>query len=104
MNKIIRFFRQKPRLSLLLIFGLWINSLPLTDVNIDTVREYNPLEIIILNKKTLEVSSKACLPGLLSAKREKFDLVLHARIMKTFPNWPARMDYQKNKKSFTNRQ
>ena len=32
--------------------------------------------------------------------REKFDLVLHVKLMKTFPDWPARMDYQKKQEEF----
>ena len=38
LNKIIKFSRKKPIISLLLIFGLWINSLPLPDEKIVTVR------------------------------------------------------------------
>ena len=100
MNKIIRFFRERPILSLVLIFGLWVNSLPLPDANIGTIRQYNPLETTISNQKALAVSGGDGLPGLFSAKREKFDLVLHARLMKTFPDWPARMDYQKKQEKF----
>ena len=100
MNKIIKFFRERPILSLVLIFGLWVNSLPLPDANIGTVRQYNPLETTISNQKALAVSGGDGLPALFSAKREKFDLVLHARLMKTFPDWPARMDYQKKQEEF----
>src|SRR6056300_794631 len=56
MNKIIKFFRERPILSLVLIFGLWVNSLPLPDANIGTVRQYNPLETTISNQKALAVS------------------------------------------------
>lgn len=41
---------------MVLIFGLWVNSLPLPDANIGTVRQYNPLETTILNQKALVVS------------------------------------------------
>lgn len=33
-------------------------------------------------------------------KRKKFDLVLHTRLMKTFPDWEARMNYQKKQEEF----
>ena len=58
------------------------------------------LETTISNQKALAVFGGDSLPGLFSAKREKFDLVLHARLMKTFPDWPARMDYQKKQEEF----
>lgn len=35
-----------------------------------------------------------------SGKRQKFDPVLHARLMKTFPDWKGRMDYQKKQEKF----
>lgn len=43
LNKIFNFFIERPILSLVLMFGLWVNSLPLPDENIVTVRQYNPL-------------------------------------------------------------
>lgn len=100
MNKISRFFIERPILSLVLIFGLWVNSLPLPDANIGTVRQYNTLETTISNQKALAVSGGDGLLGLFSAKREKFDLVLHVRLMETFPDWPARMDFQKKQEEF----
>ena len=96
MNKIIKFLRERPILSLVLIFGVWVNSLPLPDYDMSTVRDYNGLETTISNQKLLEISGG----GFFRAKREKFDLVLHARLMKTFPDWPARMDYQKKQEEF----
>ena len=75
------------------------------DTNIGTVSQYNQLETTISNQRALAISGGNGLPGLFSAKREKFDLVLHGRLIKTFSDWPARMDYQKkNKHSFTNQQ
>ena len=64
MNKISRFFIKRPILSLVLIFGLWVNSLPLPDANIDTVIQYNPLETTISNQKALAVSGGDGLPAL----------------------------------------
>lgn len=56
MHRIIRFFKERPVLSLVLIFGLWVNSLPLPDENIDTVRQYNLLETTtISNQKALGI-------------------------------------------------
>lgn len=49
LNKIIKFSRKKPIISLLLIFGLWINSLPLPDEKIVTVRQDSQSQI----KRTL---------------------------------------------------
>lgn len=99
-NKIIKFFRKNPILSLLFSFGLWVNFLPLPDQNIVTVRQYNKLEIRIPNQKALVISGSDGLLILFSAKRKKFDLVLHVRLMKTFLDWLARMNYQENQEEF----
>ena len=56
MTKIIKFFRERPVLSLVLIFRLQVNSITLPDANIGTVRQYNPLETTISNQKALMVS------------------------------------------------
>lgn len=47
MNKIIKFIRENPILSLVLIAGLWINFLPLPDEKI--ANNHNPLETTIFN-------------------------------------------------------
>src|SRR6056300_79597 len=70
MNKIIKFFRERPILSLVLIFGLWVNSLPLPDANIGTVRQYNPLETTISNQKALAVSGGDGFTNLSSPRSE----------------------------------
>ena len=100
MKKIIKFFTERPLLSLVVIFLLWVSYLPLPDTNIGAVREYNKIETTISSQKALEVSRGDGLRGLFSAKREKFDLVLHVKLMKTFPDWPARMEYQKKQEEF----
>ena len=95
LNEIIKFFRNRPILSLLLIFGLWVNSLPLPDQTetIVIARPDPQVERIFANPKALRISGGDGFPIRFSAKREKFDLVLHARLMKTFTDWEARMDY-----------
>ena len=47
MRQIIRFFIERPLLSLVVIFLLWVSYLPLPDTNIGAVREYNKTETTI---------------------------------------------------------
>jgi hypothetical protein len=77
---------------------LWLNSLPLPDENI--VRQDPQVETSLPTQKALGISGGDGLLIWFSAKREKFDLVLHARLMKTFPDWEARMNYQKKQEDF----
>ena len=77
---------------------LWVNSFPLHEKN--TGRQDPPVERCFSNQKALGISGGDGLPIWFSAKREKFDLVLHARLMKTFPDWEARMNYQKKQEEF----
>lgn len=100
LNEIIKLFRNRPRVSLLLMFGLWVNSLPLPDETIVSAKPDPPVERIFGTTKALGISGGDGFPIRFSAKREKFDLVLHARLMKTFPDWEARMDYQKKQEKF----
>jgi hypothetical protein len=82
------------------MFGLWVNSLPLPDENIVTVRQYNPLETTIPNQTVLTISGGDGLPRLFSAKSEKFDLAFHRRLEQHFPDWEERMNYQKKQEEF----
>ena len=97
-NEIFKFFRKRPVISLLFTFVLWVNSFPLHEKN--TGRQDLPVERCFSNQKALGISGGDGLPIWFSAKREKFDLVLHARLMKTFPDWEARMNYQKKQEEF----
>lgn len=56
LNEIIKFCRKRPIVSLLLIFGLWVNSLPLPDETIIIARPDPQVERIFENTKTLEIS------------------------------------------------
>ncbi len=99
-NGIINFCRKKPGISLLVIFVLWVNSLELPDETILVSRPNTQVERILATEKALGISGGDLSPIRFSAKREKFNLVLHARLMKTFPDWEARMDYQKKQEKF----
>ncbi len=100
LNKIIKFFQERPILSLVLMGGLWVNFLPLPDPNIVTVRAYNPLETTIPHQKALLIAGGEGFINPSSPNREKFDIVLHVKLMKTFPDWPARINYQKTQEEF----
>ena len=99
-KKIFKFLKERPFSSFVLIFVLSINCLPLPDSNIDTFREYTPVEKTIPNHKVLLIASGDAFPTLFSAKKEKLDIVLHIKLMKIFPDWPARINYQKKQEEF----
>lgn len=67
-----------------------------------TVIEKNTASILAINSggdgSKRNFGSFVLQPGL--GKRKKFDLVLHTRLMKTFPDWEARMNYQKKQEEF----
>ena len=75
------------------LFGLTVSSL--NDMNDSYLMQPN-------SQPRIEISSALRVPpgGRQESKRKKFDLVLHARLMKTFPDWPARMDSQKKQEKF----
>jgi hypothetical protein len=98
LNEIIKFFRKIPLISLLVIFGLYVNSLPLPNENIVDIK--TPVERNFNIQKALLISGGDSFPLPFSTKRKKIDLVLHARLMKTFPDWKARMNYQKKQEKF----
>lgn len=87
---------------MLLIFGLWVNSLPLHDEKIVIVTQdyQSQLERTVASQQALAISGGDGdgLPIWFSGKRKKFDLVLHTRLMKTFPDSEAQMNYQKKQK------
>jgi hypothetical protein len=56
LNEIIKFFRIRPIVFLLLIFGLWVNSLPLPDETIVIARPDPQVERIFANPKALGIS------------------------------------------------
>lgn len=97
----IKLFIKRSRISLLSIFGLWVNFLSLPQENI--VIQNHQIKKSLPNQKALRICGGDNSAIWFSAKREKFYIVLHARLMKTFPDWKAQMNYQKNKKSFINR-
>ena len=57
-NEIIELCIKRPGISLLFIFGLWVNSLPLPDENIGTVRQdpLSQIERTLTNQKALGIS------------------------------------------------
>lgn len=65
-----------------------------------TVKENNRLETTIPHQETILIAGRKGFPPLFSAKREKFDIILHAKLMATFPDWPARMNYQRNQEEY----
>ena len=75
------------------LFGLTVSSL--NDMNDSYLMQPN-------SQPRIEISSALRVPpgGRQESKRKKFDLVLHARLMKTFPDWEARMNYQKKQEEF----
>ena len=75
------------------LFGLTLSSL--NDMNDSYLMQPN-------TQPRIEISSALRVPpgGRQESKRKKFDLVLHARLMKTFPDWEQRMGYQKKQEEF----
>lgn len=56
LNEIIKFVRQRPLVSLLFIFTLWINSLALPDETMFIGRPHPQVERIVANSKALGIS------------------------------------------------
>ena len=94
MDRIIKFFRERPVLSLILVFSLLINKLSLPNEDIDAD---NLLEITISNQKALRISGGDASTNSYLSKGEDFDLLLHIRLMRTFPDRQDRIKYQKKR-------
>ena len=96
LNKVLKIVKERLLLSLVLVFGLLVNYLLLPD---SKIVGYNQLETTT-SPQTILVAGGDGFTTLFSAKKEKFDLVLHVKLMQTFPDWPARMNYQKTQEEF----
>ena len=87
-NEIIKFFIKRPRISLLLIFGFWLNSLPLPEKNI--VRD-NSVTLLGQNQKS-DVNAEY--QALIGSDQDK--VILAAFRGKFFVNFDVNVEEKKN--------